>query len=40
MGDLQQATIAHIFEMRTVMNDAQARRFDRSVVEALTADTQ
>lgn len=40
MGDLQQATIAHIFEMRTVMNDAQARRFDRSVVEALTADAQ
>lgn len=37
---LQQATIAHIFEMRTVMNDAQARRFDRSVVEALTADAQ
>jgi hypothetical protein len=40
MGDLQQATIARIFEMRTVMNDAQARRFDRSVVEALTADAQ
>jgi hypothetical protein len=40
MGGLQQATIAHIFEMRTVMNDAQARRFDRSVVEALTADAQ
>ena len=40
MGGLQQATIAHIFEMRTVLNDAQARRFDRSVVEALTADAQ
>ncbi len=40
MGALQQATIAHIFEMRTVMNEAQAQRFDRSVVKALTADTQ
>lgn len=40
MGDLQQATIAHIFEMRSVMTDAQARRFDRSMVEALTADAR
>ncbi len=40
MGDLQQATIAHIFEMRTVMTAPQAERFDRSVVEALTADAQ
>jgi len=40
MGALQQATIAHIFEMRTVMNEAQAQRFDRSVVKTLTADTQ
>lgn len=36
MGDLQQATIAHIFEMRTVMTAAQADRFDRSVERALT----
>lgn len=40
MGDLQQATIAHIFEMRSVMTDAQARRFDRSMVEALSADAR
>jgi Spy/CpxP family protein refolding chaperone len=40
MGDLQQATIAHIFEMRAVMTEPQAARFDRSVVEALTADGQ
>ena len=40
MGDLQQATIAHIFEMRAVMTESQAARFDRSVVEALTADGQ
>jgi Spy/CpxP family protein refolding chaperone len=38
MGDLQQATIAHIFEMRTVMTPAQADRFDKGVVEALTAE--
>lgn len=40
MGELQQATIAHIFEMRTVMTAAQAQRFDRSVVDALTAEAQ
>lgn len=38
MGDLQQATIAHIFEMRTVMTPAQADAFDKGVVAALTAD--
>lgn len=38
MGELQQATIAHIFEMRTVMTSSQAERFDRSVVEALSAE--
>ena len=38
MGELQQATIAHIFQMRAVMTPTQAERFDRSVVEALTAE--
>lgn len=38
MGELQQATISHIFDMRTVMTPAQAERFDRSVVEALSAE--
>ncbi|MFT4913735.1 MAG: Spy/CpxP family protein refolding chaperone [Brevundimonas sp.] len=38
MGDLQQATIAHIFEMRTVMTPAQADAFDKGVIAALTAD--
>lgn len=38
MGDLQQATIAHIFEMRTVMTPAQAQRFDESLVDALATD--
>lgn len=40
MGDLQQATIAHIFEMRTVMTPAQAERFDRSMVQALTVASE
>lgn len=38
MGDLQQATIAHIFEMRTVMTPAQADRFDEKLVAALLAE--
>lgn len=38
MGDLQQATITHVFEMRTVMTPAQADQFDRRVAEALTAE--
>ncbi|WP_066625510.1 Spy/CpxP family protein refolding chaperone [Brevundimonas vesicularis] len=38
MGDLQQETIAHIFEMRTVMTPAQAERFDRRIVEALSTE--
>lgn len=38
MGDLQQATIAHIFEMRTVMTPAQADAFDKGVIAALTAE--
>lgn len=38
MGDLQQATISHIFEMRSVMTTQQATRFDQSLVKALTTD--
>lgn len=38
MGDLQKATIAHIFEMRSVLTPAQAEVFDSAVVEALRAD--
>lgn len=38
MGELQQATIAHIFEMRTVMTPAQADRFDEKLVAALLAE--
>jgi len=35
MGDLQKATIAHVFEMRAVLTPAQARTFDSEVVGAL-----
>lgn len=38
MGDLQKATIAHVFEMRSVMTPAQAEVFDRRIVEALRQD--
>jgi Spy/CpxP family protein refolding chaperone len=36
MGELQKATIAHVFEMRAVLTPEQAARFDAEVVEALT----
>ena len=38
MGDLQKATIAHVFEMRSVLTPAQAEVFDEAVVEALRHD--
>ena len=38
MGDLQKATIAHVFEMRSVLTPAQAEVFDTAVVDALRAD--
>ena len=38
MGDLQMATIRHVFEMRAVLTPRQAEEFDRAVVEALRAD--
>lgn len=38
MGDLQMATIRHIFEMRAVLTPEQAEEFDRAVVETLRAD--
>lgn len=38
MGDLQKATIEHVFAMRAVLTPEQAARFDRTVVDALTAD--
>ena len=38
MGDLQKATIRHVFEMRAVLTPEQAEEFDRAVVETLRAD--
>lgn len=40
MGELQKATLEHIFAMRTVLRPDQAERFDRAVVRALTADAE
>lgn len=38
MGDLQKATITHVFEMRSVLTPAQAEVFDEAVVDALRDD--
>ncbi len=40
MGNMQKETLEHLFEMRAVMNPDQARRFDQTVVKALTADAR
>ncbi|WP_292050864.1 MULTISPECIES: Spy/CpxP family protein refolding chaperone [unclassified Brevundimonas] len=40
MGGLQKATIAHVFEMRSVLTDEQARIFDREIAGALTQERQ
>ena len=36
MGDLQKATLSHVFAMRAVLRPAQAVRFDAAVGKALT----
>lgn len=38
MGELQKATLAHMFAMRQLLRPDQAARFDRAVVKALTDD--
>lgn len=38
MGELQKATIAHVFEMRSVLTPAQAEVFDAAVVDGLRDD--
>jgi hypothetical protein len=40
MGELQKQTLAHIFAMRAVLRPDQAAKFDRAVVEALTAEAR
>ncbi len=37
MGELQKATLAHIFAMRALMRSDQASKFDAAVTRALTA---
>ena len=38
MGDLQKATVQHVFDMREILNPQQQRLFDRQVSEALTSN--
>ena len=40
MGELQKATLAHIFAMRQLLRPDQAAQFDRAVVKALTDDAR
>lgn len=40
MGQLQKATLAHIFAMRQLLRPEQAARFDGAVVKALTEDSR
>jgi hypothetical protein len=40
MGTLQKETLEHLFAMRAILDDDQARMFDKSVVKALTADAR
>lgn len=38
MGELQKATLGHIFAMRALLRPDQAHKFDAAVTRALTAD--
>jgi len=40
MGDLQKETLSHVFAMRAVLRPDQQERFDRAVVQALTASAE
>ncbi|AJA09972.1 hypothetical protein SKP52_15465 [Sphingopyxis fribergensis] len=40
MGELQKETLQHLFAMRAVLDRHQAEMFDKTVVEALTADAR
>jgi Spy/CpxP family protein refolding chaperone len=40
MGELQKATLEHIFAMRSVLRPDQARKFDEAIVKALTAQAR
>lgn len=38
MGELQKATVRHVFEMRALLEPGQREAFDREVARALTSD--
>jgi len=38
MGDLQKATVRHVFDMREILEPEHQRQFDRKVSDALTRD--
>jgi hypothetical protein len=40
MGQLQKATLSHIFAMRQILRPDQAAKFDAAVTHALTADAR
>ena len=40
MGELQKATLSHVFAMRAVLRPDQAKRFDAAVAQALTDTPQ
>jgi nickel and cobalt resistance protein CnrR len=40
MGELQKATLEHIFAMRTVLRPDQVEKFDGAVVRALTTEAE
>ncbi len=40
MGELQKATLAHVFAMRQLLRPNQTAQFDQAVVKALTDDTR
>lgn len=40
MGELQKATLAHVFAMRQILRPDQTATFDQAVVRALTADVR
>ncbi|MGF7155065.1 periplasmic heavy metal sensor [Novosphingobium gossypii] len=40
MGELQKATLQHVFAMRAVLRPHQTARFDKAVAEALTSPPQ
>lgn len=40
MGELQKATVQHVFDMREILEPEQQRLFDRKVSEALTSNSR